>query len=175
MPKTKKTDLQVLRAVLSLPRGKLSSNEKTVFQRMYDDVAGGMVISLSKKQRAWVDGVYDKHDLDKPQNRGNTEVKVLDKSRLHKEPASQKPHYHVTDKGKAQIEAILARARELGLPNPIPDEMVPQLIDVIPSDVKELIVKKVAASKTLTVESLSAAYLRRLLKTAEADERRFSN
>lgn len=159
MPKTKKTDLQVLRAVLGLPRGKLSANEKTVFQRMYDDVAGGMVISLSKKQRAWVDGVYDKHDLDKPENRGTTEVKVLDKSRLHKEPKSD-----VSPKVRAQAELVQNRARELGLSHPIPDDQLDQLLSVLPSSVIGRITEKVAHSKGLTVEGLCRAYLRRLLQ-----------
>jgi predicted porin len=66
MPKTKKSDLQVLRALLALPDGKLGASEKRAFQHMYDNVATGQVIQLSKKQRLWVDGAYDKLDLDNP-------------------------------------------------------------------------------------------------------------
>ena len=65
MPKTKKTDLQVLRALLSMPPGKLSASEQASFQAMYDQVASGRQLSLSMKQRGWADSVYDKHDLDK--------------------------------------------------------------------------------------------------------------
>lgn len=80
MPKTKKTDLQVLRALLTLPIGKLTSGEKSSFQMMYDQLATGQQIGLSKKQRAWADGVYDKHDLDKPRAEGARKVEVKDKS-----------------------------------------------------------------------------------------------
>ena len=65
MPKTKKTDLQVLRALLSMPPGKLTTSEQSSFQAMYDQVASGRQLSLSQKQRMWADSVYDKHDLDK--------------------------------------------------------------------------------------------------------------
>lgn len=80
MPKTKKTDLQVLRALLNLPLGKLTSSEKSSFQMMYDLLATGQQIDLSKKQRAWADSVYDKHDLDKPRTEGARKVEVKDKS-----------------------------------------------------------------------------------------------
>lgn len=65
MPKSKKTDLQVLRALLSLPDGKLSGSERTSFQSMYDQMATGRVISLSSRQRAWANEVYDRLDLDR--------------------------------------------------------------------------------------------------------------
>lgn len=61
----KKTDLQVLRAVLGLPDGKIPPSERKSFRGMYDQLVAGMMISLSKKQRAWVDAVYAKHDLDR--------------------------------------------------------------------------------------------------------------
>jgi hypothetical protein len=64
MPK-KKTDLQVLRALLSLPDGMLTPSERSSFQAMYDRVASGNVAGLSPKQRTWADQIYDKHDLDK--------------------------------------------------------------------------------------------------------------
>lgn len=79
MPKTKKTDLQVLRALLSMPPGKLSASEQTSFQAMYDQVATGWPHSLSMKQRAWADSVYDKHDLDKERPPARP-VAVKDKS-----------------------------------------------------------------------------------------------
>lgn len=57
------SDLQVLRALLGTD-GKLTSGEKRAFQAMYDNVAAGMVIQLSKKQRIWADSIFDKHKLD---------------------------------------------------------------------------------------------------------------
>lgn len=57
------TDLKLLQILLSLPAGKLSGSEKRAFQAMYDDVANGKVVRLSKKQRAWLEAVYQKHDL----------------------------------------------------------------------------------------------------------------
>jgi hypothetical protein len=83
MPKTKKTDLQVLRALLSMPDGKLSAGEKRAFQAMYDNVASGMIIQLSKKQRLWTDSVYDRFDLDNPKTApGVKPVAVKDKQLL---------------------------------------------------------------------------------------------
>ena len=64
MPKGPKTDIQVLRALLSLAPGKLSTSEKTAFQEMWDKVQTGLILRLSKAQRAWTDAVYDKHKLD---------------------------------------------------------------------------------------------------------------
>ena len=81
MPKTKKTDLQVLRALLSLPLGKLSASEQSSFQGMYDQVATGRVVTLSPKQRGWADASYDKHDLDKERPPAR-KVEVKDKSLL---------------------------------------------------------------------------------------------
>lgn len=150
MPKTKKTDLQVLTALLGMPGGKLTSNEKTVFQRMYDDVAGGMVISLSKKQRAWLDGVYDKHDLDKPQNRGTTRVRVLDKSRLHKEAPKKTPFQETSD-GKAQLEAFRR------VENPTPENLVSALLP----GMRRLIEEK-AKDRGKPFEELATAFVRTL-------------
>ena len=89
MPKTKKTDLQVLRALLSMPVGKLTASEKSSFQGMYDQVASGRVISLSKKQREWADAAYDRHDLDKERPPARP-VEVKDKTLL-KVPENPKP------------------------------------------------------------------------------------
>lgn len=85
MPETKKTDLQVLRALLSMPVGKLTQSEKRVFQEMFDKVATGHILKLSPKQRMWADSIYDKHDLDK--ERPPTKViAVKDKSLSVKHP-----------------------------------------------------------------------------------------
>lgn len=65
MPKTKKTDLQVLHALLSMPANKLTASEADAFQKMYDQMASGRQVALSLQQRLWADAVYDKHDLDK--------------------------------------------------------------------------------------------------------------
>lgn len=59
----KLTDLSILKILLSLPAGKLSN--RNIFQSMYDNLAIGKIISLSKKQRAWVERVYKEHKLDK--------------------------------------------------------------------------------------------------------------
>lgn len=79
MPTTKKTDLQVLRAILNLPPPKLSVSERKTFQAMYDQLAAGMMIGLSKKQRVWADSVYDRNDLDRERPAAKP-VAILDKS-----------------------------------------------------------------------------------------------
>jgi len=91
MPKTKKTDLQVLRALLSMPLGKLSSSEKTSFQAMFDQLSNGRQVKLSEKQRGWADSVYDKHDLDKPRAEGARPVAVKDKSAGDASPLDNLP------------------------------------------------------------------------------------
>ena len=48
-----------------MPSEKLSPGERRSFQGMYDYLMSGRITTLSKKQRAWVDEAYDKHDLDK--------------------------------------------------------------------------------------------------------------
>lgn len=57
------TDLKLLQILLSLPAGRLSSSERRAFQAMYDDLSNGKVVSLSKKQRAWLEAIYQKHEL----------------------------------------------------------------------------------------------------------------
>ena len=57
------TDLQVLRLLLSLPHEALK--ERRPFQGMYEDLATGRQVKLTKKQRAWVDQIYFKHELDR--------------------------------------------------------------------------------------------------------------
>lgn len=50
---------------------------------MYDEVATGMVIGLSKKQRAWAESVYVKNELDRERPAAKP-VAVLDKSLVGK-------------------------------------------------------------------------------------------
>jgi hypothetical protein len=85
MPTAKKTDLQVLRALLSMPAGKLTPSEKRVFQEMYDKLATGHILNLSPKQRMWADSIYDKHDLDKERPPART-IAIVDKSLAVKHP-----------------------------------------------------------------------------------------
>jgi len=91
MPKTKKTDLQVLKALLGCPVGKLSSSEKSSFQGMYDKVATGQQIGLSQKQRVWADAVYDKLKLDDERTYTPQAVKVKDKSLISPLDTMPKP------------------------------------------------------------------------------------
>ena len=58
------TDRQTLVTLLSLPEGKLTAGEKLAFRQWLDDLDNG-VVSLSKKQKAWAQSVYVKHELDK--------------------------------------------------------------------------------------------------------------
>jgi len=59
--KTPRTDRATLNALLVST--KLSTSERKAFQQMFDDLVGGKVISLSKKQRLWADSVYEHHNL----------------------------------------------------------------------------------------------------------------
>lgn len=155
MPKTKKTDLQVLRALMGLPAGKLSGNEKTVFRRMFEDVNGGMVIGLSKKQRMWAESVYDKHDLDNPKNRAPEAPPA---------PVAPKPKtsFVSSPKAQAQIEAFRRRRIELGLPDPIPEAELPRLISTITEETMVAIDAK-AKERGMASEDLAVAYIRKLL------------
>jgi hypothetical protein len=81
MPKTVKTDLQILKALLSLPKGRLTAREEQGFQGMYDKVASGHQAGLSIEQRMWASSVYDKHDLDKERPPARP-VAIKDKSLL---------------------------------------------------------------------------------------------
>lgn len=58
------TDRTLLLSILGVPQ-LLTTNEKTVFRRMLEDIQEGNVISLSKNQRAWVQERYDHHNLSK--------------------------------------------------------------------------------------------------------------
>ncbi len=57
------TDMQMLRALLGLPVGRLSGGDKRAFQAMYDDMVNGKLVRLSVKQRAWVEGAFHRLDL----------------------------------------------------------------------------------------------------------------
>lgn len=57
------SDMQMLRALLLLPVGKLSPGDKRAFQNMYDDLMNGKLVRLSEKQRLWVNSAYQRHDL----------------------------------------------------------------------------------------------------------------
>jgi hypothetical protein len=59
--KAPRTDRATLSALLTC--GKLTSSERTAFQQMYDDIMGGRVIDLSKKQRLWADSLFEKYKL----------------------------------------------------------------------------------------------------------------
>lgn len=83
VPKAKKTDLQVLRALLSMPSGKLTPQEKRAFQEMFDKVMTGHLLKLSPKQRIWAESIYDKHDLDKERTPPK-DIQVVDKSLVKK-------------------------------------------------------------------------------------------
>ena len=78
MPKTPKTDLQVLRALLGTQPGKLTGGEQSTFQEMYDKLASGHVATLSPKQRLWTHQVYDKLKLDDEQVIPPRPVKIRD-------------------------------------------------------------------------------------------------
>ena len=82
MATAKKSDLVVLRALLGCPAGMLSQSEKGAFQAMYDRVASGQQVSLSPKQRAWIDEVYAKHNLDKERKFVAGKVEVKDRRLL---------------------------------------------------------------------------------------------
>jgi hypothetical protein len=77
--KTTKSDSQILKALLSMPAGKLTASEKRVFQEMFDKVATATILRLSPKQRMWVESAYNKHDLDK-ERPPSKDIKVVDKS-----------------------------------------------------------------------------------------------
>ena len=82
------TDLQATQALLSLPQGKLSESEKKAFQGMFDNLMAGRVVRLSMRQRAWVDEVYCKHNLDK-ERPAMKRIAIKDKSLVPKNPLDQ--------------------------------------------------------------------------------------
>lgn len=74
------TDLHMIRALLSLPVGKLSTSEQSAFQAMFDQLATGRQVSLSVKQRAWVNSAFVTHRLDKGEQPPLKRIQVKDKS-----------------------------------------------------------------------------------------------
>lgn len=74
------TDIKLLQILLSLPAGKLSTSEKKAFQAMFDGLANGKYIGLSRKQRAWAEEVYRKNDLHKKPLPHLKRVEVKDKA-----------------------------------------------------------------------------------------------
>jgi hypothetical protein len=58
------SDILMLESILHLPTGKVAESTRVVFRQLLDDLNNG-VVSLSKKQRAWVEAVYRDNDLHK--------------------------------------------------------------------------------------------------------------
>jgi len=86
------TDTQMLRGLLALPPTVLAGGEKRAFQAMYDDLVNGKIVNLSKKQRAWVEGAYLKHKLDKqPATTKIIPTKDKQKAVLNLGPLPKKP------------------------------------------------------------------------------------
>ena len=75
----KPTGLQMLRALLSLEPGKLTASTRKTFQAMYDALATGRQIELSKAQRGWVEGAWFEHKLDK-ERPPSKKIEVKDKA-----------------------------------------------------------------------------------------------
>lgn len=90
MAKVTKTDLQVIRALLSMAAGKLSPSEKNAFQGMFDVLATGRIPRLSMRQRMWACEVYEKHKLDEEQPPAR-KIAVRDKSLIVEHPLDQMP------------------------------------------------------------------------------------
>jgi hypothetical protein len=86
------TDRQTLVAVLSLPPGKLSQREKTIFTQWLDTLDAG-VIALTKGQRKWVDDVFVKNELDKGERPPPKPLKgrIKNEQPLDKMPKPLKP------------------------------------------------------------------------------------
>jgi hypothetical protein len=59
------TDLQILRALLSLPQDKLYLSKKKLFQFWYDDLMNGKMVNLSEKQRTWAEDLFLENNLDR--------------------------------------------------------------------------------------------------------------
>lgn len=74
------TDLQMLRALLSLAPGKMTARQTTIFQSMFDDLSTGKVISLSKAQRSWVTETWKHHKLDQGLQPPPKKIQVKDKA-----------------------------------------------------------------------------------------------
>jgi len=85
------TDLQLLKALLGTPSGKLSSSEESAFQAMYDRIATGAQITLTFKQRSWLTDTYKKLELDKEWKFIPRRVVVKDKSLVNTLDTMDKP------------------------------------------------------------------------------------
>ena len=62
------TDLGMLKALNQI-KDKLASSTATSFRRMKEDMEGGSIVALSKKQREWVERVYRENDLHKQEGK----------------------------------------------------------------------------------------------------------
>lgn len=78
--KVVRTDRATLNALLT--SGKLTGGELSAFQQMYDDLMGGKIIGLSKKQRLWADSVYEKYKLGEIR----AQVRKEARARVHQAP-----------------------------------------------------------------------------------------
>jgi hypothetical protein len=73
-----KTDLTLLRALLDAGLKRISGSEEKSFKGMLRDLESGMVIKLSKAQRAWVESRYNALDLGRAYtDRAPPKVKVI--------------------------------------------------------------------------------------------------
>jgi hypothetical protein len=80
------------------------------------------------------------------------------------------PHrHHLTPSGRKQVEALRERAKELGIPWPVPDSMLSMLTDALPPNVEHEIGQ--FTKDALRAERIRIAYLRQLLQLAEQDSR----
>jgi hypothetical protein len=61
----KPTDLTVLRALLDAGKKHLSENETKAFSGMLRDMEAGIIVRLSKPQRAWAEAKYNHLNLDR--------------------------------------------------------------------------------------------------------------
>lgn len=88
-----RTDSATLNGLLTC--GKLTRAEQSAFQEMFDNLAQGMVIQLSPKQRIWADSVYEKYKVGEmvaDRNRqARVKVKATKQSALDTMPRPLKP------------------------------------------------------------------------------------
>lgn len=62
---TSPTDMTILRALLDAGKSHLTTLEEKAFRNMLSDLANGVLVRLSKAQRAWVEQKYYHLNLDK--------------------------------------------------------------------------------------------------------------
>jgi len=73
-----KTDFTLLRALLDAGLKRISLSEEKAFKGMLRDLEGGMIVKLSKDQRAWVESRYNALDLQRAYvNKVPPKVKVI--------------------------------------------------------------------------------------------------